>query len=119
MSGAVAETKLPPASVNTTENVEPEMNSIRPAIKGRTAFTFVQKFVQKKGQLSTSHRYNLLPLLPSGPGGIQRELVVYDFPDANIVLFGKLTKLFVKIVEYERQDIIHPADFQYFTGAHK
>ena len=23
-----------------------------------------------------SHRYNHLPLLPSGPGGIQRELVV-------------------------------------------
>lgn len=34
----------------------------------------------KKGKLSTSHRYNLLPLLPSGPGGVQRELVVYDFP---------------------------------------
>ena len=95
------------------------MNSIRPAIKGRTAFTFVQKFVQKKGKLSTSHRYNLLPLLPSGPGGIQRELVVYDFPDANIVLFGKLTKLFVKIVKYEGQDIIYPAEFQYFTGADK
>ena len=28
------------------------------------------------GKLITSHRYNLLPLLPSGPGGIQRELVV-------------------------------------------
>ncbi len=35
---------------------------------------------QKKGKLSTSHRYDLLPLLPSDPGGIQRELVVYDFP---------------------------------------
>ena len=119
MSGAVAETLLPPASVKSTENVEPEMNSIRPAIKGRTACRSFQKSVKKKGKLSTSHRYNLLPLLPSGPGGIQRELVVYDFPDANIVLFGKLTKLFVKIVEYERQDIIHPAEFQYFTGAHK
>ena len=63
------------------------MNRIRPAIKGRTAFTFVQKFVQKKGKLSTSHRYNLLPLLPSGPGGVQRELVVYDFPGTKIALF--------------------------------
>ena len=35
---------------------------------------------KKKGKLSTSHRYDLLPLLPSDPGGIQRELVVYDFP---------------------------------------
>ena len=31
---------------------------------------------QKKGKLTTSHRYNLLPLLRSGPGGVQRELVV-------------------------------------------
>ena len=30
----------------------------------------------KKGKLTTSHRYNLLPLLRSGPGGVQRELVV-------------------------------------------
>ena len=34
----------------------------------------------KKGKLHTSHRYNLLLLLPSGPGRIQRELVVYDLP---------------------------------------
>ena len=31
---------------------------------------------QKKGKLTTSHRYNLLPLLRSRPGGVQRELVV-------------------------------------------
>ena len=31
---------------------------------------------QKKGKRTTSHRYNLLPLLRSGPGGVQRELVV-------------------------------------------
>lgn len=47
----------------------------------------------KKGKLSTSHRYDLLPLLPSGPGGVQRELVVYDFPDANIVKFQILSKI--------------------------
>lgn len=35
---------------------------------------------RKKGKLNTSHRYDLLPLLPSGPGGVQRELVVYDLP---------------------------------------
>ena len=39
-----------------------------------------EKGTKKKGKLSTSHRYDLLPLLPSDPGGIQRELVVYDFP---------------------------------------
>jgi len=31
---------------------------------------------QKKGKLLASHRYDLLPLLHSCPGGIQRELVV-------------------------------------------
>jgi hypothetical protein len=31
---------------------------------------------KKKGRRFTSHRYNHLPLLPSGPGGVQRELVV-------------------------------------------
>jgi hypothetical protein len=31
---------------------------------------------KKKGRLLTSHRYNRLPLLPSGPGGVQQELVV-------------------------------------------
>ena len=94
MSGAVAETLLPPASVKSTENVEPEMNSIRPAIKGRTACRSFQKFVKKKGKLSTSHRYNLLPLLPSGPGGIQRELVVYDLPDAKILKISLRQKFF-------------------------
>ena len=41
-------------------------------------------FVTKKGKLRTSHRYNLIPLLPSGPGGVLRELVAQDFPAANI-----------------------------------
>jgi len=31
---------------------------------------------KKVGKLLISHRYNYLPLLPSGPGGIQQELVV-------------------------------------------
>ena len=35
------------------------------------------------GKLNISHRYNLLPLLPSGPGGVQRELVVYDLPECK------------------------------------
>ena len=39
--------------------------------------------IQKKGKLDTSHRYDLLPLLRSSPGGIQRELVVYDFPECK------------------------------------
>ncbi len=37
-------------------------------------------FVKKEGKRSVSHRYDLLPLLPSGPDGVQRELVVRDLP---------------------------------------
>jgi hypothetical protein len=33
--------------------------------------------VQKEASL-VSHRYDRLPLLPSGPGGVQQELVVPD-----------------------------------------
>ena len=34
---------------------------------------FLKVCIRKKGKLIS---YNLLPLLPSGPGGVQRELVV-------------------------------------------
>ncbi len=37
----------------------------------------------KKGKLNISHRYNHIPLLPSGPGGVLQELVVYDLPDCK------------------------------------
>ena len=37
---------------------------------------FFARRAQKRGKLITSHRYNLVPLLPSDPGGIPRELVV-------------------------------------------
>lgn len=40
--------------------------------------------LRKKGKLNTSHRYDLLPLLHSYPGGIRRELVVYDFPRGKV-----------------------------------
>ena len=40
-------------------------------------------WVQKKGKLDISHRYNRIPLLPSGPGGVLQELVVYDLPDCK------------------------------------
>jgi len=35
-----------------------------------------RKEERKKGRLLTSHRYNHLSLLPSGPGEVQQELVV-------------------------------------------
>lgn len=37
----------------------------------------------KKGKLLISHRYNLLTLLRSRPGEIQRELVVQDLPECK------------------------------------
>ena len=36
-----------------------------------------------RGKRSASHRYNLLPLLPSGPDGVERELVVQDLPHTH------------------------------------
>jgi hypothetical protein len=36
----------------------------------------VKSGAENKSGKPTSHRYNRLPLLPSGPGGVQQELVV-------------------------------------------
>ena len=66
-----------------------------PAIKSIT-LTTGQGYciIRKKGKLDTSHRYDLLPLLRSSPGGIQRELVVYDFPECKgSQFFGFAKKL--------------------------
>ena len=49
-------------------------------------------WTQKKGKLDISHRYNRIPLLPSGPGGVLQELVVYDLPGHK----GKKIYLFAK-----------------------
>lgn len=40
---------------------------------------------EKKGKHLLSHRYNLIPLLRSRPGGIQKELIVKDLPATNVV----------------------------------
>ena len=45
------------------------------------------------GKLDTSHRYDRLPLLPSGPGGVQRELVVYDLPKCKGKHFYDIAKI--------------------------
>lgn len=37
---------------------------------------FCSGYQIKKGKLLTARRYNHLPLLPSGPGGVQQELTV-------------------------------------------
>lgn len=39
---------------------------------------------KKMGKHLLSHRYNLLPLLRSHPGGVQRELVVKDLPGTKV-----------------------------------
>lgn len=44
-------------------------------------------FEKKVGKLLLSHRYNLLPLLCSHPGGVQKELVVKDLPATKVELF--------------------------------
>ncbi|MGY3053746.1 hypothetical protein ACVWYG_001947 [Pedobacter sp. UYEF25] len=45
---------------------------------------------EKMGKHLLSHRYNLLPLLRSHPGGVRRELVVKDLPATKV---AKLLRL--------------------------
>ena len=77
----------------------------------------------KKGKLSTSHRYDLLPLLRSSPGGIRRELVVYDFPDCKYSYFFCFCKINVSpdldAVEYQREKVIHLLEFPYSIGSNQ
>lgn len=47
-----------------------------------------EKMARKKGKLLASHRYNLIPLLRSRPGGVLRELVVQDLPRAKVQMFS-------------------------------
>ena len=72
----------------------------------------------KKGKLDTSHRYDLLPLLPSGPGGIQRELVVYDLPDAKILKISLRQKFFTESgsEEHEIEDTYSRARLSKMKG---
>ena len=47
---------------------------------------------EKMGKQLLSHRYNLLPLLRSRPGGVQRELIVKDLPGTKVAKEGILQK---------------------------
>ena len=44
--------------------------------KSREVLDMLREKEKKMAKLLISHRYDHLPLLPSGPGGVQRELVV-------------------------------------------
>ena len=44
------------------------------------------------GKHLLSHRYNLLPLLRSRPGGVQKELIVKDLPATKVAKEFKLQK---------------------------
>ncbi len=57
---------------------------------GERHFYFIEKV--KMGKHLLSHRYNLLPLLRSRPGGVQRELIVKDLPTANVAKGFKVQK---------------------------
>ena len=60
--------------------------------KHRSVEIWIKVYIRKKGKLDTSHRYDLLPLLRSSPGGIQRELVVYDLPGTKVIIFSLTQK---------------------------
>jgi len=52
------------------------------------------------GKQLLSHRYNLLPLLCSHPGGVQRELVVKDLP----------------VTKVEKDVVLQNSFFEFFEG---
>jgi len=58
------------------------------------------------GKQPLSHRYNLLPLLRSRPGGVQRELIVKDLPTANVAKEFSLQKRNHEIIDvfYRKND---------------
>jgi len=47
-------------------------------------------FKKKRGKLPISRRYDLLPLLPSDPDGVHRELAVWNLP--HIILNNQYIK---------------------------
>ncbi|KQC00903.1 hypothetical protein AQF98_09525 [Pedobacter sp. Hv1] len=53
------------------------------------------------GKQLLSHRYNLLPLLRSRPGGVQRELIVKDLPGTKVAKAPILQKKKLFIFRYK------------------
>ena len=51
------------------------------------------KGLKKKGKAWHIAPLNLLPLLPSEPGGMRRELVVYAFPGSKFMIFSRKGKI--------------------------
>ena len=73
-------------------------------------------WVQKKGKLDISHRYNRIPLLPSGPGGILQELVVYDLPGHKGRKIFIIPKLYLETAEREREQSIYGFHYLNLAG---
>ena len=71
---------------------------------------------QKKGKLDISHRYNRIPLLPSGPGGILQELVVYDLPGHKGRKNFIIPKLYLETAEREREQSIYGFHYLNLAG---
>ena len=78
---------------------------------------------RKKGKLDTSHRYDLLPLLRSSPGGIQRELVVYDFPGCKGRHFLQISKnnypIYLNTVKNQRKKVVCFLELPYFLSSYQ
>ena len=60
------------------------------------------KLSKIKGKLLISHRYNLIPLLHSCPGGVHRELVVQDLPfkGKNTIILLDIKQFLTSIFMY-------------------
>ena len=56
--------------------------------------------IQKKGQKTTSRRYNLLPLLRSRPGGLAGSWPCRTYPGAKVLLFSLLANFFHFFIDW-------------------
>ena len=83
-------------------------NTVGNNIPGRPGKKEKGMLKKKKGKLNTSHRYNHLPLLPSGPGGVQWELVVYDLPECKGKHFSDIAKIFQSRLLAQITKVIYP-----------
>ena len=61
---------------------ESQIRTVDPEITNHVLWP--TELIRQVGKLTTSHRYNRLPLLSSDPGGVQQELVVQDLPGAKV-----------------------------------
>ena len=69
-----------PTTGEQRQRTSPGKRSGEEPVRGNQDAAAEDHSKRKKGKRSAARRCDLLPLLPSGPDGVQRELAVRDLP---------------------------------------